>query len=232
MIQLRPLLDAPLAAVWQQPDFLPFTAERGYAHPAAIAPGAVWFVGVTPSYNQTLNVNGDPAAPLIFDLDASPSAFYGKERAFLASINPYVPYAHLDVLYQRESDQKLLQTAVAGPQQAFAEAQLAVTGTLFDHLTSLPHGQRPRAIVVANRLAQELLGFFHPLKPGQPAWLDLPFTEQQIKPHEEIFYTCPAWGDVPVIFTIPFSGTTARFSTPQQKAAKHGRLAATLKNLL
>ncbi len=232
MIQLRPLLDAPLAAIWQKSAFSPFTAARGYAHPAAIAPGAVWFVGIAPSYNQTLNVGGDATAPLVFDLDASPSAFYRKEREFLASVNPYVPYAHLDVLYQRESDQKILHAAVAGPQEAFAEAQLTVTGTLFDHLTGLPHGQRPRAIVVANRLAQELLGFFHPLKPGQPAWLNLPFTEQEIRPHEEIFYTTPAWGDVPVIFTIPFSGTTARFNTPQQVAAKHGRLAATLKNLL
>ncbi len=233
MIQLQPLLQAPLAAVWQQSAFAAFTQARGYAHPAAVAPGAVLFVGVAPSYNQTQNVNDDPTAPLIFDPATNPGTFYQREMDFLASVGPHLPYAHLDVLYQRESDQKTLQTALATDAgAAFAEEQLAVTRDLFERLTALPPGQRPRAIVVANRLAQELLGFFHPLKPATPAWLGLTFTEQEIAPHEELFYRCEEWGPIPVIFTIPFSGTTARFSTPEQKAAKHARLTATLKSLL
>ncbi len=104
---------------------------------------------------------------------------------------------------------------------------------LLSSLAHLPRTQRPRAIVVANRLAQELLGFFfNPTRPDQRKWLGLMFTEQEVLPTEEPFYICEAWGDIPVVFTIPFSGTSARFSSPEKKAAKHARLAATLGRLL
>jgi hypothetical protein len=233
MIDLQPLLQAPLHALWAKPAYAAFTQERGYAHPTAVAPGAVLFVGIATSYNQTQNIDGDPTQPVVFDVAQSTSPFYRKEADFLKSVNPTLPYAHLDVLFQRESDQKVLQTAVTGDAADFTEAQLTVTRDLFDHLTHLPRGQRPRAIVVANRLAQELLGFFYnPTRPDQHPWLGLTFTEQQIEPHEELYYLCDEWGDIPVIFTIPFSGTTARFNTPEKKAAKHSRLAATLRRLL
>ncbi|MBC7446852.1 MAG: hypothetical protein H7330_02210 [Hymenobacteraceae bacterium] len=233
MIQLQPLLEAPLTAIWQQPAFSALTSDRGYAHPTTVRPGAVLFVGVAPSYNQTQNADGDPARPLVVEVIGNPSPFYRKEADFLASLDMGLAYSHLDVLYQRESDQKVLQAAVTGPAAAFAEAQLQVTRDLFAHLTHLPRGQRPRAIVVVNRFAQELLGFFYdPARPDQRAWLGLTFTEQTIAPHEELYYLCDEWGQIPVIFTIPFSGTTARFDTPEKKAAKHARLAATLDSLL
>ncbi len=233
MIDLQPILQAPLTAVWQKEANLPFAHERGYAHPKALQEGSVLFIGLATSYNQTHNVDGDPTKPLVFDLYDNPGNFYRKEMDFLATVDPALPYAHLDVLFQRESEQKAIQAMLGGAGAGFASDQLAVTRDVLTHLTQLPARQRPRAIVVANRLAQELLGFFYnPIHPDERQWLGLTFTEQLIEPHEELYYLCNEWGNIPVIFTTPFSGMTARFNTPEKKAAKHSRLAAILERLI
>lgn len=233
MIQLQPLLQGPLTALWQQPAFAAFTAERGYAQPATIQPGAVLFLGLATSYNQTHNVDGDPTQPVAYDLYDNPSAFYRKEIDFLTTVRPTLTYAHLDVLFQRESDPKVLQAALAGPAADFARAQLEVTQDLLRHLTQLPKGERPRAIVVTNRFAQELLGFFFdPTQPNREQWLGLTFTEQEVHSQEEPYYLCDEWGDTPVIFTIPLGGQSTRFNTPEKKAAKLARTTATLRRLL
>ncbi len=234
-LALSPRLAPGLTALWQSENSQSLTQGRGYAHPAAVPPGAVLFVGLATSYNQTQNVNGDPAAPLVFDVTDNPGAFYRREMDFLAAVSPRLPYGHLDVLYQRESDPKVLQAALYddGPGAAFGTAQLQLTHDLLTHLTHLPPDQRPRALVVANRLAQELLGYFHnDATPTARPWLGLTFTEQPGLPDEEPFYRCEAWGMVPVLFTVPFSGLSERYNTPDKKAKKHARLAATLKRLL
>lgn len=125
------------------------------------------------------------------------------------------------MLYIRDRKQENVQAMMkTGGQEAaaFLCAQIEMTADLLRRITSSPT-VKPKAIVVANRIAEELLGRHAKREKDEWLWLNFTFTEMPSHEGEASRFKCSDWGDVPVFFSPPFYGKGGRHNTEEKRKA-------------
>ena len=193
-----------LQAIWSNPLFSVF-CHRDFLAPDKLTPGTLLFVGINPSYTEA------DAAIRYYDAHAGNHPYFRAFKKLAAAVQH--PWSHLDLLYQRETEQKAIDQLLAAPNGLdFVWQQLQLSRQLLD-------AAQPAVIIVCNTKAREFLGLDRVGK--QKAWLGLDFQ------WDEKLGTYRHQG-IPVFFTSMLSGQRALDTGSYQRLVWHVKRALAL----
>ena len=230
MIEIEHLIRPELARLKNEyPDL---ASPKGFAYPRTVEPNAVLFIGLNPSEADPVDSDGFFSYRL---KEERLGGHFGPQLKWLREIKLAAAYTHLDVLYSRGSGEEEIEQLMRGGGANFICGQLKITRAVLGNLMTRLVGERPEApvaVVVASRKAQRLLGYYY--NPGArfpEEWMGLKFIPQNIgaSSNEAVYYHCPDWGTVPVLFTTQFTGQHTYSKSDQ---ANREAVANTLRALL
>jgi hypothetical protein len=205
-MNLKPLANKRLTAIWSTPDYAAYTALRPML-PASVVPGGVLFLGINPSYRAE-DVEELSAGPIYYQWKQPPLHHYYQAHANFMQLvaghgQPLPAWSNLDMLYMRNGTQETVRLITHAPEgRDFVGAQLKLT-------VSLIRKANPAVLIVANNFAATLLGRNRREKKNRrgvvtehDVWLGYSF------PLDEELGTCrcPELGNMPVVFVRPFNG--------------------------
>lgn len=171
------------------PDRPPF--NRGYAVPESLIKNAIIFIGLNPSFR-----NGDSSGCFFYKLDCSTTNdIYFKPFREIAE-RCHVDWDHLDVLFIRETSQKVIEQ-LEGEYASFYYEQIMITKEVLK-LT------QPKAIIVCNTVARRYMG--KEQKNGEQVWMGYDFGSMQDDGTYRIQNANSKLQGVPVFFSGMLSG--------------------------
>lgn len=155
VVSVEQIAGAALEKIWFNPQFNAFCG-RDFMAPDSLRPGSLLFVGINPSYTEA-----DKGI-----------RYYNAHDGQHPYFNPFkqiaretgMPWSHLDMLFQRETEQKSINDLLKKPHGVdFVWQQLQVARQLLD-------AARPAIIIVCNTKAREFMGHS-----DRKDWLGLDF---------------------------------------------------------
>ena len=137
-----------IEAIWKeirlQNQKLEAIKALGYALPQTIQKNAVLFIGTNPSFNK-----GDKPGSKYYPLESNEHPYFTRFRTL--SEGTGLPWAHLDLLFVRETSQKAIVSFLKDARgKAFLMRQFALSKEMLVRA-------RPSIVMVSNTLARDLL---------------------------------------------------------------------------
>jgi hypothetical protein len=173
-------------------DSTPF--NRGYAVPEVLINNAIIFIGLNPSFR-----NGDSSGSFFYKLDRSTTndIYFKPFREIAERCN--VDWEHLDVLFIRETSQKIIEQ-YEGQYASFYYEQIMIAKEILELA-------EPKAIVVCNTVARRYMGKEH--KNGAQVWMGYNFGAMQEDGTYRIQNPDSKLQGVPAFFSGMLSGQRA-----------------------
>jgi hypothetical protein len=200
LINVPDIIDERLTEIKNNFSFLdPKLLSRGFAAPRFLKINSILFLGINPSF-----IESKDKGPGYYDLYVPDQEIYSYFKKFIeVSIDCEIDWAHLDLLYFRETKQEKVDDFVYGKAEGldFISKQLVLTKELIE-LT------KPQIIIASNTKVRQLLGFDKKVEKNQDVWLGYDFEfdynigTYRIKT-EGVLY------NVPIFFTSMLSGQRA-----------------------
>lgn len=190
--------------------------KRGFESPKEITMGGLLFVGLNPSY-----VDNTPSEKVNF-YELKPSdndykQYFGKFEEVSNRTN--MPWAHIDLLFLRETKQNLIDQIMREPNGVdFIYQQLMISKDILEKA-------HPRVIVVSNTKARLFMGFEK--KDGVKVWMDYDFEFDEAIGTHRITTEGSTLKGVPVFFTSMLTGQRAIDNGSFERLVWHIKFALT-----
>jgi len=172
--------------------------SRGYTLPEKILCNSILFIGINPSFD----VKKNEAAVYYYDLYCKENIHNYFKKFQYISDNVNQPWAHIDLLFVRETEQKKVKEIIYDDKNNGAEfiyEQLLVSKHILEACS-------PKIIIVANTLARRLLGKDKTKKDN--IWMGLDFKMDKNVGTYRIINN-EKLANTPVFFTSMLSGQRA-----------------------
>jgi hypothetical protein len=196
-LSVQELVGDDLQKIWSDARFKAF-CSRDFLAPDSIPPGSLLFVGINPSYTEAdKNIR-------YYNAQDGQHPYFKPFKRMAADLKQ--PWAHFDMLFQRETEQKAIDRLLKQPEgTAFIWEQLQLARRLLD-------AAQPSVIIVCNTKAREFLGLDK--HQDQNVWLGLNFEwDEELGTYR--------YQGVPVFFSSMLSGQRALDSGSHRRLIWH-----------
>jgi len=194
MIDIEKDFGPEIQALFEQHNQLDIV-DRGFAAPKTINDEGILFVGLNPSYTKPIPGSG------YYQLkDGENYKYFHKFEHMAKELNQKF-WGHLDVLFLRETSQKVILNFMNTPEgREFAWHNVQITKRILEK-------SKPKVIIVENTLARVLLGAEK--TENDRIWMDYDFTFDDNLGTHRITTEKSNLKGTPVFFTGMFTGQRA-----------------------